>query len=182
MMLDIDVDLLRELLRYEPETGKLFWRERASTSENRSWVRQWNARYADKEFGHVSTSNGYRNGAIFNIRYRAHRIAFALTMNVWPEGEIDHINGNRADNRWLNLRAVSRAENARNIKRHATNTSGVSGVVWHKASNKWSATIGASAGRSSYLGLFANFDDAVAARKAAETHRGYHPNHGRDAQ
>lgn len=80
---------------------------------------------------------------------------------------VDHINQDTLDNRDENLRATDRSVNGFNMKQHSHNSTGVNGVVWHKASSKWWARIGCK-GKTIHLGLFNNFDDAVRARKQAE--------------
>ena len=96
----------------------------------------------------------------------------------WPNGEVDHINGIRDDNRWCNLRDVTKSENQRNAKIRKVNTSGFNGVDFHTKHNKWRARIYVD-GRSELLGYFSNFFVACCVRKAAEQEHGYHPNHGR---
>jgi hypothetical protein len=95
----------------------------------------------------------------------------------WPEGEIDHINGNRQDNRIENLRDVPRSLNQRNSKLQNNNRSGVSGVFWR--ANRWEARIYLVSGQRKHLGRFKTFEEAVAVRKQAEMECGYHENHGR---
>lgn len=90
--------------------------------------------------------------------------------------DIDHINGDPSDNRLENLRNVSHEVNGRNLARRKNNTSGVTGVSRH--GSKWVARICPSR-RTIYIGIFDSFDDAVAARRAAEVKYGYHPNRGR---
>ncbi len=172
-------ELLRQLLRYEPETGKLFWRDRSVEMfpDQRS-ANTWNARFAGSEAFTAVEGKGYRFGSIFGIKYRAHRVIWALETGDWPADQIDHINGERDDNRLVNLREVTNAENGRNRRRPDANTSGVVGVYWSSAREKWLTRIIVD-GRHHYLGLFADFDEAVTVRKAAEAAQGYHENHGR---
>ncbi|RVH49336.1 hypothetical protein CN212_15670 [Sinorhizobium meliloti] len=97
-----------------------------------------------------------------------------------PE-QIDHISGARDDNREDNLRAVTVSMNMRNAKKPVTNTSGVPGVNWDKGRGKWLVRIGVGERKTRNLGRFDSFDAAIAARKSAERHHGYHENHGRAA-
>ena len=98
----------------------------------------------------------------------------------WPAGQIDHIDGCRKNNRISNLRDVRHQDNGKNTKLPSTNTSGRIGVSWHKAAKKWGVSIKAD-DRPIHLGLFVSFEEACAARKAAEEKYGFHPNHGRSA-
>jgi hypothetical protein len=116
-------------------------------------------------------------GMILNKPHQAHRVAWAIHFGEWPKF-IDHINGDKTDNRIENLRAVSFVENTRNRKRPTNNSSGHAGIYWHTKERRWVARIGDGAGRKR-LGSFLNLDDAVAARRKAEVDLGYHPNHGR---
>lgn len=170
---------LRQLLRYEPDKGKLFWRRRpiGMFPDRRAW-KIWNTRYAHKE-AFTSFSNGYRDGRIFDRAYRAHRVVWAIVYGETPSMEIDHIDGDRANNRIENLRLVTGAENQRNKGLNKNNTSGVLGVCWDKGRGKWMARI-SHKGKAVSLGRFDNKNDAIAARNLALVAYGYHPNHGRD--
>lgn len=160
------IEPFNEYLRYEPESGKLFWKKAPGKRI---------------KVGAEAGSIGQKGYVIIGLKskgYKAHRIAWCLVKGSWPAQEIDHINGDRADNRLANLRSVSRAKNQRNQKMPSTNTSGVVGVCRHNQSSKWRAEIYAS-GKQVCLGVFDEKAEAVAARKAAERKYGYHPNHGR---
>ena len=172
-------ELLRKLLRYDPETGKLFWRERGEgLFSTPAACKRWNTRYAGTEALATIRERGYRCGGIFAVMYRAHRVIWAMETGEWPSEYIDHINGDTSDNRISNLRDVSVSENGKNQKRPASNTSGAVGVHWDGRRGNWVARIYGSHGE--YVGAFTNYDDAVAARKAAEARHGYHGNHGRE--
>lgn len=175
-------DLLRKLLRYEPDTGKLFWRERPIEmfSADRH-MNAWNARYKNREAFTTDNGKGYRKGKIFNKTTKAHRVIWAIHYGSWPDDQIDHINGVSDDNRIKNLRVVTNAENSRNKSMQKNNTSGVMGVYWCKDISKWKAQIQCN-GKSIHLGYFTSKDDAIAARADAESKYGFHKNHGRDAQ
>jgi len=160
------IEVLRDLLAYDPETGALTW-----------LIGHVNRVKAGDEAGSVN-SKGYREVGISGRNYKAHRLAWAIHCGQWPAGEIDHEDGCPANNRIRNLREVAHAENGRNQKAPSTNKSGRIGVCWHARRQKWQAHIWAG-GRQTYLGLFEDFSDACAARESAEREHGYHPNHGR---
>lgn len=176
--------LLRQLLRYEPETGRLFWLLRDVSffpggSVPAEWsCRAWNARYADQEAFTAVNGRGYRHGTIFDRHMRAHQVAWAMMTGHWPLHEIDHENGDKTDNRWVNLRDGSNGENGRNMPMPRRNTSGRIGVYYRKDDEVWFASIAVN-GRRKHLGTFNSFSDACAARARAEVAYGYHPNHGR---
>ena len=169
----MDIELMRQLLACNPETGLLTWLPR------KGGARGWNARHSGKAAFTAYDGNGYRHGTIFDRKFKAHRVIWALHYGEWPES-IDHINGIRDDNRVANLRSVTQKENTRNQKIRSNNTSGVMGVCWDKQACKWRAQITAG-GRNISIGVFTDFDDAVAARNAADIKHGFHANHGRVA-
>lgn len=179
-------EVLRQLLRYEPETGKLYWRERgpewfAGGKRDPVWrARTWNAKFAEQEAFTCQIYGTYHIGAVLGITANAHRVAYSITHGIHIEDlrEIDHINGNRSDNRIENLREVGHVENARNAALYKSNNSGVPGVHWEESHQAWSVRINYD-GKQRRIGRFKRFDDAVAARKRAEIEHGYHANHGR---
>ena len=81
--------------------------------------------------------------------------------------EVDHINGDKLDNRRTNLRCVTHSQNHFNMPHRPDNTSGVKGVVWHRENRRWQAQIGLR-GRCIYLGNTLDFFEAVCLRKSAE--------------
>lgn len=175
---------LRECLDYNPATGKLSWKTRpvshfcsgAQTALHN--CNAWNGAYAGKEAFTARSPNGYSTGGLDRVIYRAHRIIWKLVHGVEPE-DIDHINGDRADNRLNNLRAVTRSENMRNARLRSNNKSGVVGVHFCLKRKKWIAQI--KGGAKQYLGAFTSKAGAIAARRRAEREYGYHSNHGRAA-
>ena len=172
-------ELLRQLLRYEPDTGKLYWKERTPNMFKRERdCKGWNLKFSGKEAFTAKTANGYHHGAINCTNYYAHRIIFSMAYGSLSHGEIDHVNGDKSDNRLGNLREVSHAENMKNAKIQKNNVSGFSGVHYEMSSRKWRATISVD-GKVKGVGRFSNKDDAIAARKEAEAKYGFHPNHGR---
>ena len=170
----ISVNELNELLKYDPCTGKLLWRERQINTPR---DKAFNTQHAGKVV-YGEPHKGYERVSVLGKRYKAHRVAWALHYGEWPKDEIDHINGVRNDNRIENLRVVSHKENCRNVRRLDSNMSGVAGVQWEKHNRKWAAYIGVN-NKKITLGRFDLFADAVVVRKAAEVKYGFHPNHGR---
>lgn len=172
-------EVLRQLLRYEPDTGKLFWKERPdSFCKSPSEARRWNKRFSGKEIT-VTTTHGYRAVTIFDRQYPAHRICYAIFHGAHPGKDIDHINGDRADNRIENLRAVSPRQNAVNRKKISRNVTGVCGVS--KTQYGTFTAYVSTGSRRIYLGSFKSLEDAALARKSAERRYNYSATHGRDA-
>lgn len=167
---DITPELCRQLLRYEAKTGKLFWLPRGEIAFDRY--------YAGRE-AFTADFRGYKVGGIYYRRQYAHRVVFAIHHGKWPEGEIDHINGNRSDNRIENLRDATSTMNRRNAARRSNNTSGFTGVKWSEPSRKWQVTAGSKAnGTYVYLGTYASKADAIEARKEYNATAGYTARHG----
>lgn len=167
----MDIDVLRQLLAYDSETGKLTWLPRSNGRAG------WNTQFAGTLALNSLGDQGYRRGAIFDRVFLAHRVIWAMVHGEWPD-QIDHINGDRSDNRLSNLRNVTGLENSRN-QRVRSRISGSIGVHWHNQRQKWQARIGVG-GSDIYLGLYSDFDHAVSARKDAESEYGFHTNHGRN--
>ncbi len=112
-------------------------------------------------------NHGYRIITIDKKRYMAHRLAWLYVWAVWPRGDLDHINGDKLDNRIENLREATRKQNMQNVRKHKHNTSGYKGVAWHSQRNKWRAYIFDSY-RQIHLGLFDSKEAAAEARLKAE--------------
>jgi hypothetical protein len=149
---------LRELLVYDPGTGIFTWIKQATPS-----VRI--------QIGDVAgtSHHGYRTISIDGVQYPAHRLAFLFMLGRWPVDQIDHVNLNRSDNRWLNLREATRSENAMNALVGRRNATGLKGVC--KNGNKWSARITIDQ-HVFHLGSFPSPQEAHATycRAAAEYH------------
>ena len=169
--------LLQELLEYDPDTGVFTWKKRAVKHfQNERHANIWNAKHAGKRAGWIAVrrtrNTDYRVIEILGRNYPAHRLAWLSIHGVWPPGEIDHRDGNGLNNQLANLRVATRAENARNMGTRKNNTSGLKGVHWDKAREKWLAQIMVK-GRHIYLG---RFDTAQAAHlvylEAAKHHFG----------
>jgi hypothetical protein len=176
---------LRLLLRYEPDTGKLFWLPRGvtffvpsarRTAEHK--MNNWNSKCAGKEAFTAADCRGARQGRIFDRGYLAHRVIWALMTGAWPEEDIDHEDRNPGNNRWVNLRSVTHAENMRNLPPRPDNKSGVCGVSWSRRRRKWAAQI-RIANKVVPLGMFDTVAEAAHVRANAEQENNFHRNHGR---
>jgi len=181
----IDVSSLRLLIKYDPALGVLEWRERSidwfyHTMRPANSCAAWNARFAGLPALATLDRAGYRRGKIYDRDYFAHRVGFAIYHGFWPK-MVDHINGDRGDNRIANLRESDALANGRNMARSSRNASGVVGVTWCPLKGKWRARI-KLCGKDFSLGNFDNFEDAVAARRGAEVAHGFDPLHGHCAE
>lgn len=181
------VDLLRKIIRLDPETGFLYWLERpvdmfqpAHRMTKEHVANWWNSRHAGNRALAFTNRKGYLVGKI-NGRYAAsHRVVWALAHGEWPDDQVDHINGNKSDNRPENLRVVNNSGNQRNSRLLARNWTGFPGIALAK-SGRWQAHIKED-GRQITLGTFDTKAEAIAARKAAQVLCGYDPNHGTPPQ
>jgi hypothetical protein len=152
--------LANELFVYDPETGEL--RNRVDR----------NGRARSGALAGYRRADGYVNVAVKGKRYQVHRVAWLMTHGAWPAAQIDHVNGVRDDNRLINLREATAAENGRNRGATAGNRTGFKGVYWHKIGRKYVAKI-KFRGKSTYLGLFTTPEAAHAAYQSAA-----YANHG----
>lgn len=178
---NITVDQLRQLLEYDPKTGVFDWSEpsREWFASDAHW-RAYKAKQNGKQPFSYEHSSGYLCGEIGGLALLAHRAAWAYCYGSWPLEQIDHLNHDKQDNRLPNLRLAPQAENAKNANKRSDNTSGVTGVYWSRSRKKWVAQIGLPGAKTKPLGRYALFEDAVAARKAAELEYGFHENHGKN--
>ena len=147
---------LRERLSYDPATGVITWR----TGKQRG-----------RRAGCLA-SNGYWRVEFDRRAYPLHRVAWALMTGEWPDRCIDHINRDRADNRWENLRLADAKQNAQNMGVSRRNRSGHVGVAKVKRVNRWAAYIEV-AGKNIHLGNHKTIESAIAAREAAKAK--FHP-------
>lgn len=148
-------DRLKELLKYDPLTGEF----RAATG---GVTGRWRAgRLCGSTHG-----SGYRQSCIEGTSHYHHRLAWLYVYGEWPPEEIDHKNGDRADNRIANLRLASRHQNLQNTATRNDNTSGMPGVRC-LPSGKWRARI-CSQGTWHHLGHFATLVDARGAYLVAK--------------
>lgn len=151
-------DRLKEIVIYDPETGLFTWRF------NRS----------NKKAGEIAgclSPLGYVLLRLEKKLYKAHRLAWLYVYGEWPNGDIDHINSVKSDNRIANIRDTTRAENKQNMVRaHKDNSCGTLGVTSHR--DKFVAQI-THEGRRIYIGIYKTIEQAHAAYIAKK--REIHP-------
>jgi hypothetical protein len=148
-MANLTLERLRQLLYYEPATGKFTW-----------LVRSGGKCTVGSPAGYLD-QHGYRKVSVDNERYYEHRLAFLYMTGDWPDAQIDHINRDRSDNRWANLRAADRSLNARNTGPRKRNLLGVKGVS-RLPGGSFVANIYRD-GKARYLGAFHTIEEASAA-------------------
>lgn len=166
----IPVLTLREALKYNPEDGKFIWRERPihHFSNDNRWSAaesqaRWNKMYSWRPaLTQKNCKSGYMTGVVASEGVLAHRIAWAIVMGRHPKDTIDHKNGIRDDNRFINLREATRAEQARNTSSSRGSTSEYLGVSFRVDRGRWRANIRAN-GKQKHLGYFDNEIDAAKA-------------------
>jgi hypothetical protein len=135
---------LRKILHYDRETG----------------VFTWLARRSGVKYGKAvgSMKDGYLVIRVHRRLYRAHRLAWLYMTGDWPSEQIDHIDGNRANNSWKNLREADYFVNAQNERKARSNSkTGFLGVIWSKGKFQAEITVGR---KSKYLGRFSSAAEA----------------------
>lgn len=155
---------LKEVLHYDPETGVFTWRVKACN--------RW------PQVGRVAGTpdgKGYLMVAIDRTRYKLHRLAFLYMTGSMPPHQVDHISGLVDDNRWVNLRLASQAENMQNRRVRLDNSSGHPGVNWSKSAKKFVARVSFSGVRK-VLGYYETPEEAGAAYLEAKAQlHGFNP-------
>ncbi|RZS35844.1 HNH endonuclease [Corticibacter populi] len=146
---------LLEVLHYDQETGIFSWAKSIATKVKTGSIA-----------GHISADQ-YQRIVIFGRKYLAHRLAWLYVHGEWPDGQIDHINRQKNDNRLANLRCVSCLKNQHNKGAYANNKSGTPGVHWHTRDQRWRAVIGVN-GRRVRLGSYIDRSAAEAAYQQAK--------------
>jgi hypothetical protein len=154
----ITAEELRERLNYDAETGIFTWR----TTRNQKY----------KVGAQVGSDDmyGYKTVRLSDKSYKLHRLAWLYVYGDWPSGDIDHINGDRSDNRIVNLRDVSRKTNLQNQRKAPNNKStGMLGAYFDKSRNRFYSRISID-DKSIHLGTFKTAQEAHDAYIQAKRH------------
>lgn len=136
---------IRDYLDYDPDTGEF------------TWIKPKKGIRKDKRAGRVDR-NGYRTICFDYKHYLAHRLAWWFIYEEWPDGNLDHVNGDKLDNRIENLRIASVKQNGGNLVKYADSSSKYKGVGWHSRDKKWRAYIS-----NRHIGYFPSEDEAALA-------------------
>lgn len=139
------IEKIRDVIDYDPSTGEFTWKVLRGGCKRR--------------VAGYSKNGDYSIISVRGVRWKSHRLAWFHFYGEMPPPLIDHIDGNKSNNRISNLRAATKAENCRNKRIHANNTSGYKGVSWHKATGKWMASIMTN-GKTVHLGVFSDPTEA----------------------
>lgn len=143
---NLTAERLRECLHYDPQTGVFKWRMRIG-------------RGRIGKIAGITTARRYIRIGVLGCEYMAHRLAWLYVHGAWPHAEIDHIDGDPANNALANLREASRPENLQNLKKaNPRNKTGLIGA--HRRSNGRYRSHLQSGGRIICLGSFATAEEA----------------------
>lgn len=180
----LSIEYLKECLNYDQVTGVFTWKQRPRSHFKADWsFINWNKRWAGTEAGWKDKTSAdkekfYLKISVNSEDYKAHRLAWVFITGSWPNKLIDHVDGDRLNNKAINLREATDWQNSTNAKRRKDNKSGVTGVGWQKALCKWYAN-GRINDHLQHLGFYADIFEAICARKSWEIKNGFHINHGR---
>lgn len=154
---------LKEVLHYGPETGLFTWLSTVIPPV-----------YAGKISGYID-DYGYRVLNLDGNRRSQHRLAYLYMTGDYPVNQIDHVNGDRSDNRWCNLRPATDSQNRQNMKKKAGTKSRFQGVTWFPRDGTWMSRIGINY-KSVFLGYFKTEEEAHQAYVSAKTqHHTFQP-------
>ena len=141
----------RRFLGYDAASGTLVW-----TGRRKQGLRAG-----------LLNDEGYLRFRLRGLYYLCHRVVWLFETGEWPNGQVDHINRNKADNRFVNLRVCSTSENKQNLGAKSFGKSGLLGVKYRKDRDRWVAVIGLN-GKRRYIGSFNNPEQAHDAYVAAK--------------
>lgn len=162
---DLTVSLAKQVLTYDPNSGNLIWNTGLHSK-----------RMLPGSIAGSITKKGYRQVSLYGTTYAAHRLIWFMETGEWPD-EVDHIDQDRSNNKWSNLRAVTKAVNARNRSRNPHSKVGEVGIWYNKRTFKYVAEITFN-GKKVFQRSYDNVEDAIRERKAKAKELGFHDNHG----
>lgn len=152
----ITQELLKSIVSYDKETGV--------------FKRKDGLKFGFKD-------GGYLRSEINGKNYYLHRLAWLYEYGEFPNSHLDHVNGDKTDNRIENLRKASRSENLCNVRKTKRNTSGYKNVTFHKESNKWRVVVSVD-GKNKSFGLYEDIELAdLVAIEARNKFHGQFANH-----
>lgn len=165
---------LNECFDADFENGLLFWKIRPINHfRDQRIYHSWNRRFPKTKAGAFNNVSKYIIVKLDKVDYVIHRILWKMYYGeINSRLDIDHIDGNKTNNKISNLRLVERFVNTRNQKLRNINTSGYKGIHFDNKRLKWMVQISFN-GRQEYLGSFENKEDAIICRKKAEKENGY---------
>ena len=149
----MSIELLRIEVSYNPNTGTF------------TYINNLFRSFKSTEAGYIG-SDGYIHISINGKDYKAHRLAYALMLGHFPSDGfvVDHINGDKLDNRWSNLRLATHAQNIQNSKLRSDNSSGFKGVTYRKSHKKFIGQVNFN-GKPYYTGFYSRAEDCAAELK-----------------
>ena len=148
----INQEELKEVLKYSPEEGIFIWLNSKGSCRKGAMA------------GSVHKT-GYHRVVINRKSYLLHRLAWMYTYGEFPKNFIDHIDGNKSNNRLSNLRVCSQSENMQNSKLRLDNTSGFKGVSQISQTGKWQVNASLQ-GKITFLGQYVDKEEAINTYKA----------------
>ena len=151
---DLTQEYVKSILNYDQKSGILTWKISKAT-----WIK------IGLPAGTLHYQ-GYLRIFIDGKLYAAHRLVWLYMTGEWPKEDTDHIDMNKTNNKWNNLREATRSENKGNGRKHKDNKSGLKGVSWHKGNKKWQAQIEIN-NKNISLGYYLTKEEAGLAYKNA---------------
>lgn len=148
----LSFERVRELLCYDGSTGHFTWKVKPTS---------WSRVAAGDRAGCLKGPGDYRLIKIDGRSNYEHRVVWLWMTGANPVGQIDHINGNKSDNRFANLRQATGSQNRHNVSVSASNSSGYKGVSWTERYGKWRSGIRIN-GRYHFFGYFVDPIEAAA--------------------
>lgn len=155
----ITYEIAKALFDYDPKTGKVVWKFESAQIVKGAEI--------GTNTDTARSNTKYRAVKLFGLSYKVHRIIWLMQTGDWPEGDVDHIDGDGLNNKWDNLRDVTHSQNLMNAAVRSDSTSGYKGVSYDKSRDRWYAYINID-GKRKMLGRYNTLQEAVNARQLAE--------------